>query len=105
MSEQKQSLPRIEISEMFNAELKSLKSKLKDRDVKDFSSEEFVDYLFNQADISVIQDFIEHKTPITYKLKALMNDETAKKDLEKFIQSYQNRPQKKVKPLESNELK
>ncbi|MFZ3229924.1 MAG: hypothetical protein WA160_06955 [Pseudobdellovibrio sp.] len=95
---------KVLVSAELNQIIKDLRKKLKERDVKDFSTEDFLDYLYKSVKADVIDQFVEQKTPISFKLNKLLNNPKSKKDLEKYLESIYAKANKSVDPSALNDI-
>lgn len=74
-------------SKVFN-KINEIKKTLKNREASEILTENILDFMFDQINESVWDQFIEEHTPISFKLKSYSDDPKFKESLEKLIQSH-----------------
>lgn len=83
---------KIAVSENVFSMLNYIKLELKNKGVTDGSEpSDILDYVFDHLDKRIIHQFIDEKTPDSYKLQELSSNDEFKEDLKKLIKSYEKK--------------
>lgn len=80
-------------SKVFN-KINEIKKILKKREASEILTEEILDFMFDQIDENLWDQFIEEQTPVSFKLKSYSDDPKFKESLEKLIQAHKKSSKK-----------
>ena len=61
---------------------------LSDRGIKDFGGGELIEFLVENVSKPQLNSFVSEMTPLEYKLKVLLQNESAKKDFDKLAKKH-----------------
>lgn len=79
---------KLEMNEKTQSILSSVEETLKARGVSEINLGELIDLVFQKCEKSDIDSFVSNKTPIEYKMKALMQDKVAMLELSKLAEQH-----------------
>lgn len=83
---------KIVISENVFSMLNFIKHELKNKSVNNGAEPlDILDYVFDHLDKRIIHQFIDEKTPDSFKLQELSSNDEFKEDLKKLIKSYEKK--------------
>lgn len=88
-------------SKVFN-KINEIKKTLKTREASEILTEDILDFMFDQINESVWDQFIEEHTPVSFKLKSFSNDPKFAESLEKLIQSHKKASKKANSSSQAN---
>lgn len=92
---------KIVVSENVFSMLNYIKLELKNKGVSDGAEPlDILDYVFDHLDKRIIHQFIDEKTPDSFKLKELSSNDEFKEDLKKLIKAYEKKKKSNSPSLE-----
>jgi len=93
---------RINASKKVFNKISDIKKTLKNREASEILTEEILDFMFDQIEESVWDEFLEEHTPVSFKLKSFSDDPKFKESLEKLIQSHKKSSKKANSSSQTN---